>query len=72
MIELYDSLVRDTSLSFAPAPVEVVELPLALTTKAVSSLSPDLKGRMYRRKTTAHRTKVARVDVESSSEEVNP
>ena len=72
VIELYDSPVRDISLSLTPPPVEAVEFPLASTTEAVSSLSPDLKGRMYRRKTTAHRAKVARLDVESSSGEVNP
>jgi len=77
VIELYDSPVRDTSLSLTPPPVEAVEFPLAPTTEAVSSLSLDLEGRTYRRKTTTrktttHRAKVARLDVESSSGEVNP
>ena len=77
VIELYDSPVRDISLSLTPPPVEAVEFPLASTTEVVSSLSPDLEGRTYKRKTTArkttaHRAKVARLDVERSSGEVNP
>ena len=72
MIELYNSPVRDTSLSLTPPLVEAVKPPLVLTTEAVSSLSLDFEGRTYRRKTTAHRAKFARLDIESSSGEVNP
>ena len=74
VIELYDSPVRDTSLSLTPPLVEAVavEPPLVLTIEVVSSLSLDFEGGTYRRKTTTHRAKFARLDIESSSGEVNP
>ena len=72
VIELYDSPVRDTSLSLTPPLVEAVEPSLVLTIEVVSSLSLDFEGRTYRRKTTTHRAKFARLDIESSSGEVNP
>ena len=72
VIELYDSPVQDTSLSLTPPLVEAVEPSLVLTIEVVSSLSLDFEGGTYRRKTTTHRAKFARLDIESSSGEVNP
>lgn len=70
VIELHDSPVRDTSLSLTTPTVEAVRPLLVPTTEIVSFLSPDFEARRYRRKITAHRVKVVRTDVESSSREV--
>ena len=72
VIELYDSPISDTSLSLTPLLIEAVKPPLVPTTEGVSSMSPDFEGRTYRRKTTAYRAKVARLDIKSSSGKVNP
>ena len=72
MIVLHDYLVRDTSVALKTSAVEVVRPSSVSTARVVSSLSLDFEGRTYRRKTTTHRAKFARLDIESSSGEVNP
>ena len=67
MIVLNDSLVKDTSLALTTPAVEAVRPPLVPTTEIVPFLSPDFDARTYRRKTTAHKAKAVRFDIESSS-----
>ena len=71
VIVLHDSPVRDTSPAHTTSAVEAVRPPLVSTTEIVPFLSPNFEARIYRRKTTTHRVKAIRPDVESSSEEVN-
>ena len=66
VIVLHDSPVRDTSLALTTPMVEAVGPPLVPTTEIVPFLSLDFEARVYRRKTTAHRVKAIRPDVESS------
>nr|POF05166.1 hypothetical protein CFP56_05766 [Quercus suber] len=71
VIVLYDSPVRDTSLAFTTPAVEAFGPPLVSTIEIVPFLGPDFKARTYWRKTTAHRVKVVKPDVESFSGKVN-
>ena len=71
VIELHDSPVRDTSLSFTTPAVGTVGPPLVPTTEVVLFSSPDFDSRTYRRKTTARRAKTVSLNVESSFGEVS-
>ena len=71
MIVLHDSPVRDTSLTLSTPAIKAVGPQLVSTIEIAPFLSPDIEVRTYRRKTTAHRVKAVRPDVESSSGEVN-
>ena len=68
VIELHDSPVRDTSLSFTTLAVGIVGPPLVSTTEVVPFSSLDFEARTYRKKTIACRTKTVSPDVESSLE----
>ena len=70
VIELHDSLIKDTSLSLTTPMVETVGPPLVLTTGVVPFSSPDFEARTYRRKITACRVKAVRPDDENSFGEV--
>ena len=55
VIELHDSPVRDTSLSFTTPAVGTVGLPLVPTTEVTPFSSPYFEARTHRKKTTACR-----------------
>ena len=71
VIELHDSPVRDTSLSFTTPAVGTVGLPLVPTTEVTPFSSPYFEARTHRKKTTARRAKTVSPNVESSSGEVS-
>ena len=71
VIVLHDFPVRDTSLALTTPMVEAVRPPLMPTTKIVPFLSPDIEARTYKRKTTTHKAKAVRPDIESSFGQVN-